>query len=116
MNYRFRSEAQRRLKRQYRQMIYLLSALVLLLVFLLALSSRSLVQAEDEYELTYRSIQICYGDSLWSIAEENKPPHLSISAYMDQIRSVNHLSGASLISGEYLILPIYVDALSSNPQ
>lgn len=57
----------------------------------------------------YASIAVQYGDTLWSIAEENISfEHYSdIKDFINEISRINHLSNDKLIAGRYLIVPYY---------
>ena len=42
----------------------------------------------------YKSVSVAYGDSLWDIAKENisYDHYKDINTYLDEVRSINHLS------------------------
>ncbi len=59
-------------------------------------------------EKYYKSIQIQPGDSLWSIAEENRDAHYaSTKDYVKEIKQINSLSSDQIHSGQYLTIAYY---------
>lgn len=63
-----------------------------------------------EYEKMVASVYIEKGDSLWTIAkkyytEENE----SMKAYINEIKTCNHLSSNVIKEGQYLIVPYYTE-------
>lgn len=60
----------------------------------------------------YESVLIYDGDSVWSIAkthlQDEDASDDEIAAYVEQIKSLNHISNDDRIySGRYIIVPIY---------
>lgn len=56
----------------------------------------------------YKSIQIDANDSLWNIAaREENGDWDSIEAYIDEICSINGLTGSVIHAGSFLIVPYY---------
>ena len=56
----------------------------------------------------YTSIQIAYGDSLWSIAEEYRTAeYADIYSYIEEVMEINHLSSDRLQAGDKLCIPYY---------
>ena len=92
-------------------------AIIILLVMLTALIilriSAKTIQAEDITENHYKyftSITIEQGDSLWSLAENYlTEDYKDIYSYIDEVKSINHLSGDSLIAGQKLCIPYYAE-------
>lgn len=61
----------------------------------------------------YESVLVYEGDSVWSIAKAHQASasEAELYAYVDEIKSINHISGADTIyAGNYLIIPIYEDS------
>ena len=106
-SYKTRTLRQRQINRQYRHLIFILVGIIMVLMILLFTSQNSVAQADEMVIETYRSEVIQPGDSLWSLAEEYRLPDMSVEEYMIEIRRVNRMSSNELVSGEYLILPIY---------
>ena len=102
----------RRRQRQVR--CYLLSmVLAAVLTAGCVFSLRVLItKAQEEEEVSfkyYTSIQVSYGESLWSIAKTYQDEHYDrIQDYVDEVIRINHLrDGDSITAGQYLIIPYY---------
>lgn len=83
-------------------------AVALTLFFVLAtsvFSARHAAYAESVSNVTYETIRVQPGDSLWSLAEEYPIEGLSTQETSDMIRNVNHLEHGSLATGAYLKVP-----------
>ncbi len=83
-------------------------AVALTLFFVLAtsvFSARHAAYAESVSNVTYETIRVQHGDSLWSLAEEYPIEGLSTQETSDMIRNVNHLEHGSLAAGAYLKVP-----------
>ena len=83
-------------------------AVALALFFVLAtsvFSARHAAFAESVSNVTYETIRVQPGDSLWSLAEEYPIEGLSTQETSDMIRNVNHLEHGSLAAGAYLKVP-----------
>ena len=83
-------------------------AVGLTLFFVLAVSvftARNAAYADSIANVTYESVRVQSGDSLWSLAEEYPVEGLSTQETSDMIRSVNHLERGSVIAGAVLKVP-----------
>lgn len=83
-------------------------AVALTLFFVLAtsiFSARHAAYAESASNVTYETVRVQSGDSLWSLAQEHPIEGLSTQETSDMIRSVNHLEHGSLDAGEHLKVP-----------
>lgn len=83
-------------------------AVALTLFFVLAtsvFSARHAAYAESVSNVTYETIRVQPGDSLWSLAEEYPIEGLSTQETSDMIRNVNHLEHGSLAASAYLKVP-----------
>lgn len=83
-------------------------AVALTLFFVLAtsvFSARHAAYAESVSNVTYETIRVQPGDSLWSLAEEYPIEGLSTQETSDMIRNVNHLEYGSLAAGAHLKVP-----------
>lgn len=83
-------------------------AVALTLFFVLAtsvFSARHAAYAESFSNVTYETIRVQSGDSLWSLAEEYPIEGLSTQETSDMIRNVNHLEHGSLAAGAHLKVP-----------
>ena len=92
----------------YRQLVLFLCAVITVLIVLLCTSQNSVAQADEMVIETYHSQMIQPGDTLWDLAEEYRLPDMSTEEYMIEIRRINQMNSNELVSGEYVILPIYV--------
>lgn len=68
-------------------------------------SARHAAYADSVANVTYESVRVQSGDSLWSLAQEHPIDGLSTQETSDMIRSVNHLDRGSLDAGAVLKVP-----------
>lgn len=83
-------------------------AVAFTLFFVLAtsvFSARHAAYADSVANVTYESVRVQSGDSLWSLAQEHPIEGLSTQETSDMIRSVNHLEHGSLDAGAHLKVP-----------
>ena len=83
-------------------------AVALTLFFVLATSifrARYAAYAESVSNVTYETVRVQSGDSLWSLAQEHPIEGLSTQETSDMIRNVNHLEHGSLDAGAHLKVP-----------
>ena len=83
-------------------------AVAFTLFFVLAMSvfsARHAAYADSVANVTYESVRVQSGDSLWSLAQEHSIDGLSTQETSDMIRSVNHLERGSLDAGAVLKVP-----------
>ena len=83
-------------------------AVALTLFFVLATSifiARHAAYAESVSNVTYETVRVQSGDSLWSLAQEYPIEGLSTQETSDMIRDVNHLEHGSLDAGAHLKVP-----------
>jgi LysM repeat protein len=73
-----------------------------LVVTLPALSATQLHAAKP---VTYTTVTVKSGDSLWNLADDRTAPGGDIQATVDAIIAVNHLTGAEIAPGEHLRIP-----------
>lgn len=53
------------------------------------------------------SVEIMQGDTLWSIAEDNKTGNYTTKELVEKIKHTNGLNGDKIIAGRYLLVPYY---------
>lgn len=78
------------------------------LFFVLAMTvftARHAAYADSVANVTYETVRVQTGDSLWSLAEDHPVEGLSTQETSDMIRSVNHLEHGSLNAGAHLKVP-----------
>lgn len=83
-------------------------AVALTLFFVLAtsiFSARHAAYAESVSNVTYETVRVQSGDSLWSLAQEHPIEGLSTQETSDMICNVNHLEHGSLDAGVHLKVP-----------
>lgn len=83
-------------------------AVAFTLFFVLAttvFTARHAAYADSVSNVTYVTVRVHAGDSLWSLAEEHPVEGLSTQETSDMIRSVNHLERGSLDAGAVLKVP-----------
>ncbi len=83
-------------------------AVAFTLFFVLAtsiFSARHAAYAESASNVTYETVRVQSGDSLWSLAQEHPIEGLSTQETSDMIRNVNHLEHGSLDAGAHLKVP-----------
>lgn len=68
-------------------------------------SARHAAYADSVANVTYETIHVHSGDSLWSLAQEHSVDGLTTQETSDIIRSVNHLEHGSLDAGDVLKVP-----------
>lgn len=66
------------------------------------------VQTESSSESYYGSIEIDSGDTLWDIAETYaEETNMSVSEYVDQLKSMNQLTDETIYAGQHLTVAYY---------
>ena len=83
-------------------------AVAVTLFFVLAttvFTARHAAYADSASNVTYETVRVHTGDSLWSLAEEHPVEGLTTQETSDMIRSVNHLERGSLDAGAILKVP-----------
>lgn len=108
-NYKRKLRRQKEIRRKI-----ILTALSVCIFLTCALSYNAFVSnaSSDLDDVSYKyftSIEVVYGDTLWSIAEEYKDEHFydSTKEYVDEVMNMNNLSSAKITAGQNLIIPYY---------
>lgn len=106
-------QIKRRRQQQIRKHIMLLILSTILVCILSLLLSHSFSKASAPNSETYKyykSVQISYGDSLWSIANKYIDNHYeSVSQYIDEVKVMNCITEDAVKAGNYIIVPYYSD-------
>lgn len=98
--------------RQLRRRFFM-AILTVVLVVVLAVSYHAFLSEANtgDKEISfkyYTSIEVSYGDTLWSIADEYAcAEYNSLNDYVEEVMQINHLKEESIIAGQYLIIPYY---------
>lgn len=83
----------------------------LALIFVLVLSGLTVVGNVFAGSTTLmkeeKRVVVERGDTLWSIALENKPADMKTVVYIEEIKRVSGIKGSQINAGDVLTLPIY---------
>lgn len=85
---------------------FLFAALIAIFVLSFSLKTNAKENQEASTKL-YTSLMIEEGDSLWSIAEANKPDDVSVHEYIKHIKKINQLSTDDIHAGNFLTIYYY---------
>ncbi len=89
-----------------------ITALVLIIALTIALGSiiayAQSANKEHMYKY-YTSIEVHYGETLWTIAENNMDTsqYKDMDTYIDEVLHINHLQDDTIITGQHLIIPYF---------
>lgn len=84
---------------------------VIFIVFTLY-PNKSNAQSQDGASYKYfHKIYVDSGDTLWSIASENKSEKESTTDYIKEVKSINKLKSDDLYAGQMLVVPYYEETL-----
>ena len=84
---------------------------VIFIVFTLY-PNKSNAQSQDGASYKYfHKIYVETGDTLWSIASENKSDKESTTDYIKEVKSINKLKSDDLYAGQMLVVPYYEESL-----
>ena len=102
----------RRQKEVQRNIILLISTIILIIVVSILFMSFSIEANDLQHEPTYKyykSIEVSKGDTLWSIAKANidSAHYKNTYEYINEIKKMNSLTSDNIISGNYIIVPYY---------
>ena len=92
-----------------KRFMIIMIALVTILFCTFALSTMATAKhtkaASRHTQITYESVRINGGDSLWSIAQEYRGVE-STSDFVEELKTINNLSSDHIQSGSYLLVPV----------
>ena len=100
---------------RYRKQLILISIALIVFLFTLIFAINSVKASEKSSPRvkSFISVRVSCGDTVWSIAEENlSPEYASVADLVKEIEKTNHLVNGQINSGNYIIVPVYVDALN----
>ena len=109
--YRSRRRKEKRIKQLRRRIFMFVLTVVLVLTMTIsygAILSEATTKDDVVYYKYYTSIEVQYGDSLWSIADEYaSEQYASRKEYINEVKEINHLKEEALVAGQYLVIPYY---------
>ena len=81
---------------------------ILILIIIFSLTKVDAANTKIHSHKYYVSVQINYGDTLTSIAEDYMTEEYSSKKeYIREVKKINNLGDDTIIAGNYLIIPIY---------
>ncbi|WP_438350961.1 LysM peptidoglycan-binding domain-containing protein [Paenibacillus sp. FA6] len=57
-------------------------------------------------ERVEKNVIVLYGDTLWSIAVQEKPTNVDTRVYIKKLKQLNGLTSGNIMAGEVLKLPV----------
>lgn len=82
-----------------------------IMIIIVGVSSILVVNASDKTDNKqtryYTSICVSSNDTLWSIAKEYRPDNCDISAYISDIKAINHMTSDTIYAGQNIIIYYY---------
>ena len=100
-------------RKRGKQIVSKISAILFCMLFLPGIMVYAWV-VNEHCDLTdsgikyYTSVEICEGDSLWSLCNRYiSDEYHSESEYIQEVKALNHLSGDCIHIGSYLVMPYY---------
>lgn len=96
--------------RKSRQLtIYTILIAIFAILFLMIYSPTKTTSAQIEGQKSVKTVLVCEGDSLWSIAQENYTElDGSLQEYIAEIRTTNQMTSDAVRVGTYLVIPYYI--------
>ena len=89
-------------------MLIILAILSFVLISVLFFNNAN-AETTTEYEKVYISIEINEGDTMSLYAEKYAISPKYYDDYIEEIRYINNLKNDNLLSGCYLLIPVYVE-------
>ena len=99
--------------RQLKQMVIVVIAVfIFLATVIFVVKSVNASEKSASRVKGYVSVEILSGDTVWSIADKYiSPEYSNVSELVNEIIKTNHLSEGRIIAGNYLVVPVYRDAV-----
>ena len=112
-------QKRKRLYALQKRVITLIITMVIVLTGVISLSVFNAKAKSSQNEVTlykyYKNVEIQCDDTLWDLAKENYcKDKQSIKEYMNEVKSINHLTDDSIVAGNYIVLPYYSDTFVYN--
>ena len=97
------------LRKSRKLTLYTILIAILAIVFLMIFSPTKTTSAQIEGKKSVKTVLVCEGDSLWSIAQDNYTElDGSLQEYMAEIRATNQMTSDAVRVGSYLVIPYYI--------
>ena len=90
----------------HKRIAILICVLIAVLALIMLFNVTSSAKNTYNYDTYYTNVLIDNGDTLWDIAKDNySVEYGDFNDYIDEIRSLNHLSSDKIHAGGYLVIP-----------
>ncbi|MCL2718460.1 MAG: LysM peptidoglycan-binding domain-containing protein [Lachnospiraceae bacterium] len=104
----------RKRQRQLQKNVTLFFTTIVLVLFFSITCGRIFAHAgtqdREQFFKYYTSIEVKYGETLWSIAEQYMNGHYpDIKSYIKEVQKINHLADESIRAGQYIIIPYFTN-------
>ena len=97
--------------RRQRSLIAIVIIVLISLGILFGTGMSVLASSKDDpaaYNKYYKTIQVEYGDTLWTIADEYiQDLNIDKTAYIAELCSLNHINEDDIKAGEYLVIAYF---------
>lgn len=105
----FRRQRARQRRGQFLKLAACIFAMIIIFAFSISFFSLKGKAEEEPKFKYYTSIEIKYGDTLWTIAERYMDAtYYNRNSYIDELKSINHIHEEDeIIAGKMLIIPYY---------
>ena len=96
----------RRINIFHKRIAILLCVLIAILALIMLFNVTSSAKNTYNYDISYTNVHINNGDTLWDIAKSNySVEYGDFDDYIEEIRTLNHISGDMIHVGGYLVIP-----------
>lgn len=112
-------QKRKRLHALQKRVITVIITMVIVLSGVISFSVFNAKAKSSQNEVTlykyYKNVEIQCDDTLWDLAKENyDKDKQSIKEYMNEVKSINHLTDDSIVAGNYIVLPYYSNTFVYN--
>ncbi len=90
----------------HKRIAILVCVLIAVLALIMLFNVTSSAKNTYNYDISYTNVHINNGDTLWDIAKSNySVEYGDFDDYIEEIRTLNHISGDMIHVGGYLVIP-----------
>ena len=112
-------QKRKRLHALQKRVITVIITMVIVLSGVISFSVFNAKAKASQNEVTlykyYKNVEIQCDDTLWDLTKENyDKDKQSIKEYMNEVKSINHLTDDSIVAGNYIVLPYYSNTFVYN--